>query len=247
MEDFPEAVLIRIFAEVPAEDLILVCRMVCSQWKNLVDGGDVWQMKCQQEGFTTTEFDRNPENWRIIYFLKKRNRNLLKNNCGEEDFLFWEDVQSGGDGWKIEELPGDNGNEFPLEGVNKYFATSFEWCSKSQVIDLLSEGYWEDLLDTYQPTIDVYDWYAARTDAGCLYELCVQLLSDNMDVITEYNSNIITIPQDNDTTWTMFSYSFSEYGPGVRYVRFKHGGQDSVYWKGWYGVRLTNSSVTIEP
>lgn len=43
------------------------------------------------------------------------------------------------------------------------------------------------------------------------------------------------------------SHTFTDYGPGVRFVRFEHGGQDSVYWKGWFGARVTNSSVWVEP
>ncbi|KAM4704042.1 F-box only protein 2 [Rhinophrynus dorsalis] len=247
MEEFPEVVLIRILAGVPAEELVLVCRLVCNQWKDIVDGTDIWQIKCQQEGLTMTERDTKPDNWKNVYFLNKRKRNLIKNNCGEADLDYWEDVLHGGDGWKIEELPGDNGGEFPVEGINKYFVSSFEWCKKSQIIDLLNEGYWEEVLDTGEPNIVVNDWYAARSDAGCLYELCVQLLSENRDVITEYKSEIITIPQFNDASWNQISHTFSGYGPGVRFIRFQHGGQDSVFWKGWYGVRVTNSSVTVEP
>ncbi|XP_041427193.1 F-box only protein 2 isoform X2 [Xenopus laevis] len=215
MENFPDDVLIRILSEVSAEELVLVCRLVCSQWKNIIDGFDLWQTKCMQDGFMETEGETEPTNWRTVYFLNKRKRNLLKNNSGEEEFDYWEDLNYGGDGWKIEELPGDNGNDFPLEGIEKYFATSFE--------------------------------YAARSDAGCLYELCVQLLSDNKDIITEYKSEMITIPQFSDASWNQINHTFSGYGPGVRFIRFQHGGQDSVFWKGWYGVRVTNSSVTIQP
>lgn len=43
------------------------------------------------------------------------------------------------------------------------------------------------------------------------------------------------------------SHTFTDYGPGVRFVRFEHAGQDSVYWKGWFGARVTNSSVWVEP
>ncbi|XP_072012522.1 F-box only protein 2-like [Engystomops pustulosus] len=172
-------------------------------------------------------------------------RNLIKNPCGEEELEHWEEVENGGDGWKVEELPGDCGVAFPSDGISKYFASSFELCSKTQEIDLLKEGYTEEVLDA-QPNIVVSDWYAARTDAGCLYELKVKLLSDSRDVISEYNSENITIPEKTDGSWNQLSHTFSEYGPGVRFIQFTHGGQDSVYWKGWYGVRVTNSSVTIE-
>lgn len=43
------------------------------------------------------------------------------------------------------------------------------------------------------------------------------------------------------------THTFQNYGPGVRYIRFCHGGTDGKYWKGWYGVRITESSVEICP
>lgn len=43
------------------------------------------------------------------------------------------------------------------------------------------------------------------------------------------------------------SHTFSNYPPGVRYIWFQHGGVDTHYWAGWYGPRVTNSSITIRP
>lgn len=31
-------------------------------------------------------------------------------------------------------------------------------CLKSQVVDLKAEGYWEELMDTTRPDIEVKDW-----------------------------------------------------------------------------------------
>ncbi|XP_040182254.1 F-box only protein 2-like [Rana temporaria] len=173
-------------------------------------------------------------------------KNLIKNGCGEEEFDFWEIGVNGGDGWKVEEAPGDCGASFPDDGVQKYFASSFEWCSKSQLIDLVAEGFSEEVLDNEQPNIVVSDWYCGRTDAGCLYELCVELLSDTRDAISEHKSETIAIPQSTESIWSEVTHTFSGYGPGVRFVKFMHGGQDSVFWKGWFGVRVTNSSVKVE-
>lgn len=41
------------------------------------------------------------------------------------------------------------------------------------------------------------------------------------------------------------SHTFSDYPPGVRHILFQHGGQDTQFWKGWYGPRVTNSSIII--
>ncbi|XP_068095130.1 F-box only protein 2-like [Hyperolius riggenbachi] len=171
-------------------------------------------------------------------------RNLIKNPCAEDDLLFWEDVVCGGDGWRTESIHGPCGSPFPNNEVAKYFVSSFGHCSKSQTINLNREGYWADILDK-QPDIVVSDWYGGRTDADSTYELCVQLLSADGAVKTEYNSGKITISKCN-SGWKQITHTFSCYGPGVRFVRFKHSGQDSVGWKGWYGARVTNSSVRIK-
>uniref|UniRef100_A0A8C0QIM2 F-box protein 2 n=1 Tax=Chelonoidis abingdonii TaxID=106734 RepID=A0A8C0QIM2_CHEAB len=122
--------------------------------------------------------------------------------------------------------------------------SSSRWCRKSQVIDLRAEGYWEELLDTTQPKIVVKDWYAGRSDAGCLYQLHVKLLSEHEDVLAEFQrSHSLSFP----LCPPQLSHTFSNYGPGARFVCFEHGGQDTLFWKGWYGVRVTNSSVTVEP
>ncbi|XP_019495249.1 PREDICTED: F-box only protein 2 [Hipposideros armiger] len=152
--------LLRVLAELPGAELVQACRLVCLRWKELVDGAPLWLLKCQQEGLVPeggAEDER--DHWQQFYFLSKRRRNLLRNPCGEEDLEGWCDVEHGGDGWRVEELPGDCGVEFIHdEGVKKFFASSFEWCRKAQVIDLQAEGYWEELLDTTQPAIVVKDW-----------------------------------------------------------------------------------------
>lgn len=248
LAELPEPLLLRVLAALPAAELVQACRLVCLRWKELVDGAPLWLLKCQQEGLVPEGGDDERDHWQQFYFLSKRRRNLLRNPCGEEDLEGWCDVEHGGDGWRVEELPGDSGVEFSHdESVKKYFASSFEWCRKAQVIDLQAEGYWEELLDTTQPAIVVKDWYSGRTDAGCLYELTVRLLSEHEDVLAEFNSGQVAVPPDSEDGWMEISHTFTDYGPGVRYVRFEHGGQDSVYWKGWFGARVTNSSVWVEP
>ncbi|XP_017743498.1 PREDICTED: F-box only protein 2 [Rhinopithecus bieti] len=250
LDELPEPLLLRVLAALPAAELVQACRLVCLRWKELVDGAPLWLLKCQQEGLVPEGgAEEERDHWQQFYFLSKRRRNLLRNPCGEEDLEGWCDVEHGGDGWRVEELPGDSGVEFTHdESVKKYFASSFEWCRKAQIIDLQAEGYWEELLDTTQPAIVVKDWYSGRSDAGCLYELTVKLLSEHEDVLAEFSSGQVAVPQDSDGGgWMEISHTFTDYGPGVRFVRFEHGGQDSVYWKGWFGARVTNSSVWVEP
>lgn len=54
-------------------------------------------------------------------------------------------------------------------------------------------------------------------------------------------------PDLSPSTCRQVSHTFSNYPPGVRYIWFQHGGVDTHYWAGWYGPRVTNSSITIGP
>ncbi|XP_071969450.1 F-box only protein 2-like [Engystomops pustulosus] len=166
-------------------------------------------------------------------------KNLIRNPCGEEGLDHWQAVQNGGDGWKVENDVGIP--EYPYH--MKYFAASFQQCSKTQVIDLLKHGYSNEFLDS-QPNIMISDWYATRNDSGSSYELQVQLLSESHSVISEFSIKHTAIPE-SDFSFNQVSHTFIKYGPGVRFIKFTNGGKSLKNWKGWYGVRVTGSSVTI--
>ncbi|KPP60663.1 F-box only protein 2-like [Scleropages formosus] len=172
-------------------------------------------------------------------------RNLLKNPFGEEEVEFWEMTENGGNQWKVEDLPGDCGHAHCDDSVKKYFVTSYELCLKRQVVDLLEEGYSAEDLDS-QPPVTVEDWYSGRTDCGCTYQLTVSLLDENEEVLQEFKPEEVTLDPDIDSSWRKVSHTFEDYGPGLRFISFEHGGQDTKYWNGWFGVRVTGSSVTIQ-
>lgn len=252
----PEDVLLEILAMVPLMDLIHRCRLVCSQWRDVIDSATLWKVKSQREGYITRVCQNFPKDWKIFYYLSKHKRNLLRNPCALEKFNAWTIGHNGSDLWKIEDLPGELGDIFPDETVTKYFVTSYRICKKSQLIDLKKMGYSSEIMDSYQPDIVIKDWYGARQDCGCQYELLVRLLSKRKATIQEFapervfqggQQRGLKSVQWSDASWRQMSYRFSNYGPGVRYVYFQHGGKDTQFWAGWYGVRVTNSSVTIEP
>lgn len=173
--------------------------------------------------------------------------NLIKNPNGDEGLEHWDLTENGGNQWRVEDMPGDCGYAHNDEFITKYFCTSFELCKKRQVIDLLAEGYEPDNLDIAQPAVTVEDWYSGRTDCGCLYELTVSLLDESHEVITEFKPDEVTLdPDDGDCSWRNVSHTFTDYGPGLRFISFEHGGQDTKYWQGWFGVRVTGSSVTVD-
>lgn len=119
---------------------------------------------------------------------------------------------------------------------------------KRQVVDLLAEEFSPDLLDS-QPAVNIEDWYCGRSDCGCTYQLTVSLLDENQEVLQEFKPDPVTLDPDSDDcdcSWTQITHTFSDYGPGLRFISFEHGGQDTKYWDGWFGVRVTGSSVSIE-
>ncbi|XP_042334516.1 uncharacterized protein LOC121936375 [Sceloporus undulatus] len=243
----PEDILIEVLVRVPARELVRNCRLVCSLWRDLVDLPSLWKRKCQADGYHPKMLEKNPPDWKVHYFLCSLKRNLIKNPCAEEGFCSWEKELSGGDEWKIEDLPGSHGREFPHPHVRKYFVTSYGSCIKSQLITLKSEGYWDQLMDEVKPDIVVKDWYAARFDCGCRYQLSVRLLSADYIVLQEFLPEDVIIEQWSDAEWQEVSYTFHDYPAGVRHILFRHGGQDTQFWAGWYGVRVTNTSVTLGP
>ncbi|KAM3922708.1 F-box only protein 44 [Leptodactylus fuscus] len=247
MNDIPEGVLLEILSAVPGPHLILCGRLVCSLWKDIIDSPTLWKTKCYRAGFVSKHCKRNPPDWRAFYFLLLRKRNLLQNHIAEDDFKNWDINRNGGDQWKVEVLPGEHGKPFPDIKVKKYFVTSYGKCLKSQTIDLKREGYLDEFMDVVQPHIVIKDWYAARHDCGCHYQILVQLLSQDKTVIAEFQPEHVFIEQWSNAEWSQIEHTFKNYGPGVRYIYFEHGGKDTQFWAGWYGIRVTNSSVTIDP
>lgn len=286
----PEHILLELFAHVPARQLLLHCRPVCSLWRDLIDLATLWKRKCLREGFVTEAWDQPVADWKIFYFLRSLHRNLLDNPCAEDGLRAWQIDSNGGDEWQVESCPGAHGTNFPDPSVKKYFVTSYSMCLKSQLVDLKAHGYWEELLDKVRPDIEVRDWFAARADSGCSYHLRVQLTSADYIVLASFEPPPVTIHQWNDAAWTevrprllaaahlplparnaccswvrapasrlssgsqvtwpppahtQVSHTFSDYPPGVRHVFFQHGGKDTQFWAGWYGPRVTNSSVIV--
>ncbi|PKU38729.1 f-box only protein 6-like [Limosa lapponica baueri] len=131
--DLPEDVLVELLSLLPARDLVRACRLVCRQWRYVVDLTTLWKRKCQREGFYTQNLDRSITDWKIFYMLCKLKRNLIKNPCAEEKFQHWKLDKNEGDKWKIEDLPGAHGNMMPDPEVHKYFVTSYGFLTPSRI------------------------------------------------------------------------------------------------------------------
>ncbi|XP_070619839.1 F-box only protein 27-like [Erythrolamprus reginae] len=239
----PVEVLAQALSWLPPETLATRCRLVCRRWRDLLDGPAVWALQWRREPAlrpalrAAARCPRPP--WARLAVQRPLGRNLLRNPCGTEQFRHWRSR----DGWNLE------ANRSPVEGAEAQtcFASTYWWCEKEQVIDLLKEGLWPDLMDTFQPDIVVSDWWGSCEDCGCVYELYVALLAANKrKVIRVFEAKPEPIPQGNDASYQKVTHTFRGYGRGVRYVRFKHRGKDTQFWAGHYGARVTNSSVVVQ-
>ncbi|XP_031650272.1 F-box only protein 6 isoform X4 [Oncorhynchus kisutch] len=193
----PLEVLEEMLLNVPPQQVVCVCRLVCREWKEVVDSDSLWRERCRREGYQTY-VTKLPKDWRLFYFLCKKRRNLLKNPRADDKFKGWHIMENGGDKWKIESV-----DEVPLPDntVQKYFATSYSTCRKSQLIDLEKEGYRPSFMDDFQPNIIISDWYAPRWDCGSEYEICVELLNRKKKPIKKFSPDTVVFQQWNDQKW----------------------------------------------
>ncbi|KAM4736732.1 uncharacterized protein FYW61_004397 [Anableps anableps] len=239
----PFDILEEIFLNLPPHQVVCVCRLVCRQWKDVADSECFWRERCRREGYRLHDASKVPSDWRLLYFLYKKRRNLLKNPRADAEFQGWVILENGGDMWKIEGLMVQHSNP----EVQKNFVTSYRLCRKEQLINLEKEGYSPSFMDKFQPHIRISDWYAPRWDCGSTYVISVQLLNYKKKILQHFNPEPVVFPQWNDQQWHQMVHVFKDYGTGVRYIRFIHGGQDTQLWAGWYGIRVTESCVEIFP
>ncbi|XP_072608126.1 F-box only protein 17 isoform X2 [Vulpes vulpes] len=192
LDALPPELLVQVLSHVPPRALVTRCRAVCRAWRDVVDGPTVWLLQLAR--------DRSAEG-RALYAVAQRcpphgedeefplcalaryclraplGRNLIFNSCGEQGFRGWE-VEHGGNGWAVEK----NLTLVPGAPSQTCFVTSFQWCFKRQLVDLVMEGVWQELLDSAQIEICVADWWVAGASrltttwqVGCKRELWLHL------------------------------------------------------------------------
>ncbi|GAB1291818.1 F-box only protein 27 [Apodemus speciosus] len=290
----PPELLLLVLSHVPPRSLLRHCRRVCRAWRALVDGQALWLLLLARDhsaaGRALQTLARRclppargdtPCPLGQFCALRPLGRNLLSNPCGQEGLRKWM-VRHGGDGWVVEK------NRKPVPGAPSQtcFVTSFSWCRKKQVVDLVEKGLWPELLDSGGVEIAVSDWpdwprthrdplasaatpsntssfreWGARHDSGCKYRLFVTLLDAHQNVIDKFSAVPDPIEQWNNDTYVQclslneelidwltawpVTHVFSNIRRGVRFVSFEHWGQDTQFWAGHYGARVTNSSVIV--
>jgi len=173
-------------------------------------------------------------------------QNLLTNPGAETgDMSGWTIIEDGGNGWGIWGVDTTD-YEGPYEG-NHCFLTSYDWCKRSQEIDMLAKGYTEAQLDS-APTVKVEEWFGpANQYCRGMYYLNVELRDKDHKTIAYWNSgkhNNTTWRGNGAANWDRLSHDFSGYGPGLRYIYWEDGGKAEKVWAGYYGAKLDAASLT---
>nr|XP_039325212.1 F-box only protein 27-like [Saimiri boliviensis boliviensis] len=198
----PELLLV-VLSQVPPRTLLGRCRQVCQGWRDLVDS--------QALRLLILTRDHSATGRALLQLARPQHKALpagpllraqthrtlpIRNPCGQEGLRKCM-VQHGGDDWVVEE------NRTTVRGAPSQtcFVTSFSWCCKKQILDLVEEALWPELLDSGRIEICVSDWWGAQHDSGCMYQLLVQLLDANQTVLDEFSAVPDPIPWWNNNVY----------------------------------------------
>lgn len=155
----PEEIIVQILSHVTL-DSIPRCLLVCKKWKQIISSPYLWRLKCPQ----SKKISKKKLPWYAYYALCCDNffdKNLLLNNCGQDQLNHWKIKSNGGDGF-IVEVPPVGADEVPKEpefnGLNSCFATSFQNCSKYQTISFKDNKLHQKIFSDLKPSIYVSEW-----------------------------------------------------------------------------------------
>ncbi|XP_061456929.1 F-box only protein 6-like [Rhineura floridana] len=251
IRDLPEDILLDILTLVPLKDLILNCRLVCTQWRNLVDLPVLWKRIYQRKDI------RCPLR-SVCYILSHLEKNLVKNPCGEEGLDCWEIKTPSSGQWKIQQLSGKASMRLEMRNfhqrrpavqdglghrVTKCFSACNGLCIKSQLITLKDEGYWDELMDRAKPNILVTDWFYCRQ--GSQYRLHMKLLSADFQLLREFCTDDMYMQGWKHGRWRKVCYILYKCA-GVRHIVFEHQGQNvNGQPSRDRGMQITKSSIMI--
>ncbi|KAG8235192.1 hypothetical protein J437_LFUL014156 [Ladona fulva] len=168
--------------------------------------------------------------------------------------LYWDKVVNVGNGWEVQETPNGadplpkttNGMKILDFGKNSCcFATPGEMCMKEQVVDLMGQGFTAEDLDK-QPIIKISEWFASHADFIGDYLLEATLLNEKKE-----NMKSFLFKDDFSDKqlgkWHQVIHIFSNYGTGVRYVKFSHAGQSQLNFPGHLGTKMSGGVVSLQP
>jgi len=274
LNDLPSEILEEIFIRIRMDSInVLSLSEVCLQWSRIICSSQFWKRKLNCVGLSLPKFVLlNTElSWRFFHsILLSRygipyQRNLILNGSGElennqsrlnggnrnEDdfdeawFNSWSTLSSGGQGWRLfKDIPSQM---MPKEVEHRsYFATSNFSCTKEQFLSLIEKGVNSEILDTFQPDIEIEEFYSKSANHGAIYDVHVCLLDGCGNVLGEGFKFRKQMEAEEDETWRKVSHTFKEYGVGARYVKYYHGGMAEDMEEGWFGARMTGAAVKVK-
>lgn len=162
--------------------------------------------------------------------------NLLTNPSAQGGSTAGWTVVNGGDGWATR---GDS-----ADGDGASFITSYNWCTRSQTVDLLVAGYTPDYLDS-SPPILVREFFKGVNNTADSYFLRVELRDENGVVLESWEAGTQTAPLTANGSWTLQEHLFTDYPAGVRQIYWQDGGDDAEFWAGHYGTLLDGAELSF--
>lgn len=136
------------------------CLLVCKKWHEIITSPYIWRLKCSR----SKKISKKKLPWFAYYALfcdDFFDKNLILNNCGQQHFEHWTIKSNGGDKFIVENPPCGSNNvpeEPEFNDMKSCFATSFQNCSKFQVISFKNSKLHQKILDELRPTIYVSEW-----------------------------------------------------------------------------------------
>ena len=173
--------------------------------------------------------------------------NLLENPGGESgDLSGWTILHEGAGAWSVATQSFDGAFSFTAGNDDT------NWPHREQVINLTNLGYSTTFLDG-APAVCAEEW-AARYDfpggTNCgpdNFRLLVSLEDATNGVIAQYDTGELAI---SNYDFVCFAYTFTNYGAGLRYIRFEDYAESDEDWFSTneppYGPRLDGALLMLD-
>ena len=262
----PYRVAAHILDYVPIRQLVRVCMLVSRSWYKFLHDTELWINIMKRADNYSCELKRITRdiNWPklCLYSVCEpnwiRSFNLEGQLCLDpywkmsstswalfktgHERIAWN--QGGGDKWKIEDWikRGNEQDENVLKengGSCQNYVTSYSWCCREQVVEFSSVGLNNMIMDEVQPSIEVSEWFCARWDCASMFYIRVELLDMNREVVRFFERSEETERGlGGELGWRKVCHVFSDYGRGVRFLRFADAGKDAQFWAGHYGSKM---------
>jgi len=157
---------------------------------------------------------------------------FVVNGNANEGFTGWNIIENGGNGVATT----GRGHTDSTGWITSYARGTIE-----QTVDMYSRSSFANSASS-APIINFSVWYR-KIHNNDIFWANVYLKDSSSTVITQQRTGDISVTSNS---WTEQSFTFSNYGPNVRYVTIQVGGDDGEHWSGHYGTAFDDVSICIE-